>query len=150
VKDRLAQLWTTPMGVVKAARAAGNKTTVATQGGDTLLSFPLPAPAADVMVVATVRRDARLVVPSVSALEELVGSYITKVATSGAVVSDTTFAEYGDWNWDDYKADVMLPRRIVRRSGDTTVELTTKNTNTYNPYVVMPVPATLARPVGSR
>ena len=150
VKDRLAQLWTTPMGIVKAARAAGGKATVTRQGAETVLSFPLPAPAADVMVSATVRKDASLAAPSAAALKDLVGTYVTRVVTSGAVVSETTFAEYGDWNWDDYKADVMLPRRIMRRSGDTTLAITTKNTNTYNPYVVMPVPANLGTPASSR
>jgi len=30
---------------------------------------------------------------------------------------------------------------MTRRIGDTTFDLTTVNTNTYNPYVIMPVPA---------
>ncbi|MSO83044.1 MAG: hypothetical protein EXQ53_07080 [Acidobacteria bacterium] len=145
VKERLVHLWTTPMGVVKAARAAGAKATVRMQGGAMILSFPLPAPAADVTVNATVRKDASLAVPDPAALKELVGTYVTSVETTGAVVSQTTYAEYGDWNWDDYQADIMLPRRIVRKSGDTTLELTTINTNTYNPYVIMPVPETLKR-----
>lgn len=149
VRERLVQLWTTPMGVVKAARAAGAKATVRTQGGATVLSFPLPAPVNDVMVNATVRKDASLVTPDPAANPALVGTYIVRVETTGAVVSDTTYAEYGDWNWDDYQADIMLPRRIVRKQGDTTLELTTTNTNTYNPYVIMPVPASV-RPVASR
>ena len=81
-----------------------------------------------------------LVVPDESALKTLVGTYIVRVETIGAVVTDTTYAEYGDWNWDDYQADIMLPRRMARKQGDTTLELMTTNTNTYNPYVVMPVP----------
>lgn len=149
VKERLVQLWTTPMGVVKAARAAGAKATVRTQGGAMVLSFPLPAPVNDVMVNATVRKDASLVTPDPAANQALVGTYIVRVETTGAVTSDTTYAEYGDWNWDDYQADIMLPRRIVRKQGDTTLELTTTNTNTYNPYVVMPVPPSV-RPVASR
>jgi hypothetical protein len=140
VKERLVYLWTTPMGVVKAARAAGAKAAVRNAGGATILSFPLPAPADDVTVNATVQKDGRLVVPDEAALTTLVGTYIVRVETSGAVVTDTTYAEYGDWNWDDYQADIMLPRRIVRKQGDTTLELMTTNTNTYNPYVVMPVP----------
>ena len=150
LQDCLVMLWTTPMGIVKAARAAGARATVSRRGTETVLSFPLPAPVADVMVSATVRKDASLAVPNASALKDLVGTYITRVVTTGAVASDTTFAEYGDWNWDDYKADIMLPRRMVRRSGDTTIELTTKNTNTYNPYVVMPVPEHLRPPASSR
>src|SRR5262249_21396179 len=41
VKDRLLQLWTLPYGVVKAALAAGEKTTVATENGATVITFPL-------------------------------------------------------------------------------------------------------------
>ncbi len=140
VKERLVYLWTTPMGVVKAARAAGARASMTTAGGMTILSFPLPAPVDDITVNAAIRRDASLLVPDEAALKTLVGTYIVRVATTGAVVTETTYSEYGDWNWDDYQADIMLPRRMVRKQGDTTLELMTTNTNTYNPYVVMPVP----------
>jgi fructose-1,6-bisphosphatase II len=136
--------------LIDQIRAAGAKAMVRTQGGSTVLSFPLPAPVNDVMVNATVRKDASLVVLDPAALKELVGTYIVRVETTGAVTSDTTYAEYGDWNWDDYQADIMIPRRIVRKSGDTTLELTTINTNTYNPYVVMPVPANIGRQGGAQ
>ena len=140
-KERLVYLWTTPMGIVKAASLAGARATVKTAGGATVLTFPLPAPADDVTVTATLRRDASVLArPNDQALKTLIGTYVVRVETSGAVVTDTTYAEYGDWNWDDYKADIMLPRRIARKHGDTAVELMTVNTNTYNPYVVMPVP----------
>ena len=139
-KERLVYLWTTPMGVVKAARMAGAKATVKAAGNATMLSFPLPAPADDVTVNATVRRDASLLVPDEAALKTLVGTYVARVETVGPVVTDTTYAEYGDWNWDDYQADILLPRRMTRKQGDTTLDLVTTNTNTYNPYVVMPVP----------
>ena len=139
-KERLVYLWTTPMGIVKAARTAGGKATFKMNGDTTMLSFPLPAPADDVMVNVTARRDASLVIPDEAAMKTLVGTYITRVETTGGVVSDTTYAEYGDWNWADYQADIMLPRRITRKHGDTTLELMTVNTNTYNPYVIMPVP----------
>jgi hypothetical protein len=139
-KERLVQLWTTPMGIVKAARAAGARATVKPAGTTTMLTFPLPAPADDVTVNATLQHDPSLVKGHATALKNLVGTYIVRVQTSGSVVTDTTYAEYGDWNWDDYKADIMLPRRITRKQGDTTLELMTVNTNTYNPYVIMPVP----------
>jgi hypothetical protein len=139
-KERLVYLWTTPMGVVKAARMAGAKATVKAAGNATVLSFPLPAPADDVTLNATVRRDASLLVPDEAALKTLVGTYVARVETVGPVVTDTTYAEYGDWNWDDYQADILLPRRMTRKQGDTTLDLVTTNTNTYNPYVVMPVP----------
>jgi hypothetical protein len=140
VKERLVYLWTTPMGIVKAAGNAGAKATFKTTGDTTVLSFPLPAPADDVTVNVTAKRDGSLVVPDEAALKTLVGTYITRVETTGAVVTDTTYAEYGDWNWEDYQADIMLPRRVTRKHGDTTLELMTVNTNTYNPYVIMPVP----------
>lgn len=139
-KERLVHLWTTPMGIVKAARMAGAKATSRTAGGATVLSFPLPAPAEDVTVNATVRRDASLLVPDEAALKTLVGTYVVRVETAGPVVTETIYAEYGDWNWDDYQADILLPRRMTRKQGDTTLDLVTTNTNTYNPYVVMPVP----------
>lgn len=141
LKERLVYLWTTPMGVVKAARAAGSRATMKKAGNAIVLSFPLPAPADDVTVNATVRKDASLLArANANALSSLVGTYVARVETTGAVVTDTTYAEYGDWNWDDYKADIMLPRRMTRKHGDTAFELMTVNTNTYNPYVVMPVP----------
>lgn len=140
VKERLVQIWTTPMGVVKAATLAGAKATVKNAGGSMVLSFPLPAPADDVTVNATLRRDNSLLIPDPAALKNLVGTYIARVETTGGVVSDTTYAEYGDWNWDDYQADILQPRRVTRKQGDMSLELMTVNTNTYNPYVIMPVP----------
>ena len=146
LRERLVHLWTTPFGVVKAAAAAGPFATMEAQDGAVvLLSFPLPDPVSDVTVNATVRKDASLVVPHPEALMDLVGTYLVRVETEGAVVSDTTYAEYGDQNWDDYRADIMLPKRIVRTQGDTTLTLTTINTNTYNPYVVMPVPENIGQ-----
>jgi hypothetical protein len=140
-RERLVYLWTTPMGVVKAARAATAKATMKNAAGTTILTFPLPAPVDDVTAQVTLRRDSSLLArANANALSNLVGTYIVRVETTGAVVTDTAYAEYGDWNWDDYKADVMLPRRTTRKQGDTTLELMTVNTNTYNPYVVMPVP----------
>lgn len=141
LRERLVYLWTTPMGVVKAARAAGPKATVKAAGGAIILSFPLPAPVGDVMAHVTVRKDAGLLArPNPAALATLVGTYISRVDTTGGVVTETTYADYGDWNWDDYKADIMQPRRTTRKQGDMAFELMTVNTNTYNPYVVMPVP----------
>ena len=47
-----------------------------------------------------------------------------------------------DWNGADYLSDVLFPKRIVQKRGTATImDLTVTKTNTYNPYVVMPVPA---------
>ena len=142
-KQRAVLLWTTPMGVVKAAKMAGTRATMKAAGANAwTLTFPLPAPAEDVTAVATVRQDASLLGrANPAALKILTGTYIAQVETTGAVVSQSTYSEYGDWNYEDYLADIFQPRRITRRIGDTTFDLTTVNTNTYNPYVIMPVPA---------
>ncbi len=142
VRERLVQLWTTPMGIYKAATAAGDQATVETNGAETILTFPLPAPVSDVTVRATLSTDsAHMVEPHELEFPGIVGTYILRAETLGGVVSDTTYAEYGEWNWDDYRSDVMLPRRIVQRRADGTVlDLTIRETNTYNPYVVMPIP----------
>jgi hypothetical protein len=150
--ERLVRLWTTPMGVAKAARAAGAAARIfMREPGTTELVFALPPPVADVTATATLRTDASLLVaPHPMALAGLVGTYLVKVVTTGAVVSETTYAEYGDWNWSDYRADIFQPRKMVRKTGGATLEITTTHTNTYNPYVVMPVPERLTIPAGPR
>ena len=142
VRERRVQLWTTPMGIYKAGTAAGDQATVETNGAETILTFPLPAPVSDVTVRATLSTDSvHMVEPHELEFPGIVGTYILRAETLGGVVSDTTYAEYGEWNWDDYRSDVMLPRRMVHRRADGTVlDLTISNTNTYNPYVVMPIP----------
>ena len=37
---------------------------------------------------------------------------------------------------------MQFPKRITQKRGDATVaDLTVEKTNTYNPYIIMPVPA---------
>jgi hypothetical protein len=142
LRERLVMLWTTPFGAVKAARLAGANLKVTDQGGGrTVLTFPLPAPVNDVTATVTVSTDKSLFPnPPANQGKGLVGTYIERVSTTGGVVSESSYSEYGDWNWDDYKSDAFTPKRASRKFGETTLELTTTNTNTYNPYVVMPVP----------
>jgi hypothetical protein len=59
----------------------------------------------------------------------------------GTVVTETTYSDYAELNEPDYRSEVMFPRRIVQKRGGVTLfDLTIERTNTYNPYVVMPVP----------
>jgi hypothetical protein len=53
-----------------------------------------------------------------------VSTYVVRVECGG-VVADTTSGEYGDWNWEDYHADILLRRphdsktwRYSARAGD--------------------------------
>ena len=55
------------------------------------------------------------------------------------------YSDYQDWNPDDYKSDVLLPGRIIQSvDGIVTLDLTLHESNTYNPYVIMPVPENIA------
>jgi hypothetical protein len=129
--ERQLVLWTLPAGVVKAATAAGAKATVGVEGGKTVLSFPV----VDVPG-ATVR-----------AFYNPESYLLNRVETRlGNVLTDITYTEHGDWNGEDYLSDVQFPKRIVQKRGTTTVaDLTIEKTNTYNPYVIMPVPPALKR-----
>lgn len=121
--ERLLWLWTPPPGLIKAAHAAGAKASVAVDGGKPVLSFPIGS----AVVRATLGA----------------GNFFERVEMrTGGTVTVTTFAEFGELNDADYKADVFWPRRIVQtRGGATVLDLTLTRTNTYNPYVIVPVPA---------
>jgi hypothetical protein len=61
-------------------------------------------------------------------------------------VMTTTYSEYGDLNEKDYKADVFFPARIVQTvDGQTVLDLTIQKTNTYNPYIIVPVPESVEK-----
>jgi hypothetical protein len=61
----------------------------------------------------------------------------------------STYSEYGDLNDADYQADIFTPKRIVRTvDGETVLDLTIQRTNTYNPYVLMPVPESVRKAAG--
>ena len=77
-------------------------------------------------------------------------NHVDRVVTRlGEVVTETTYADYGDWNDKAYKADILFPRRLIqKRAGITLLDLTVTKTNTYNPYVIMPVPDTIQKSAG--
>jgi hypothetical protein len=122
LQERQIQLVLTPIGMAKAAKAAGDAAKVATANGVTTLTFPADGAA----ITATLNK------------------YMEPVkaeARYGTSVLNVTYDEYGDWN-DDAKADVYLPKHIVQtQNGMTVLDLTITHTNTYNPYVIMPIPA---------
>ena len=124
LQERQVQLILTPIGMAKAAKAAGDAAKVAVAGGVTTLTFP----SAGATITATLNK------------------YMEPVkaeARYGTTVLNVTYDQYGDWN-DDAKADVYLPKHIVQtQNGMTVLDLTVTNTNTYNPYVIMPIPASV-------
>jgi hypothetical protein len=128
--ERALFLWTLPAGAIKAANEAGAATKVGVENGKTVVNFPIAALNATMKV--TLNKD----------------NHIEQVESRmGNVTTLTTYEEYGDWNGADYLSDVMFPRHIVQKRGTATViDLTVTKTNTYNPYVIMPVPENVKAP----
>jgi len=124
LNERLLDLWMTPIGFVKAAEAS-DKTRVALEG--TVITVTTEAAGAT----------AKATLNSLYEPERI-------EARAGATLVEYLYTEYGDWN-DNAKADVFLPKHIVhKRDGVVVLDLTVEHTNTYNPYVIMPVPANVS------
>ena len=140
--ERLLQIWTLPQGVIKAARLAGARATLTTEGGKPVITFPLPAPLQGGTMKATLDPENFLFHTMPTGVRRHFSHRIERVETRlNNVVTVTTYSDYGDWNAKDYKSDALLPRRIVQqRNGAPAMDLTLTMSQTYNPYVVMPVP----------
>jgi hypothetical protein len=122
--ERALMLWTLPAGAIKAANDAGAAARVATENGKTVVTYP----------IASLKADFTLTLDKDNHIEQI-------ESRMGGATTVTTYAEYGDWNGADYLSDVMFPKHIIQKRGNTTItDLTITKTNTYNPYVVMPVP----------
>jgi hypothetical protein len=128
-QDRLLQLWTLPYGVVKAAYFAGDKTTVSTEGGATMLTIPLSGPLAGVTVKATL--DAKNLVSKVETRSD--------TPARPNLVTETTYSDYADRA--EVLTDIKTPGHIVRKQGGRTVlDIQVKTWETNDPYLVFPVP----------
>jgi hypothetical protein len=140
--ERLLHIWTLPQGVVKAARLAGAKAMLTMEGGKPVVTFPLPAPLQAATVKATFDPENFLFHTMPTGVRRYFSHRIERVETRfNDVVTVTSYSDYGDWNAKDYKSDALLPRRIIQeRNGATVADLTLTMSQTYNPYVVMPVP----------
>jgi hypothetical protein len=141
-QERLLQAWMLPQGVIKAARLAGAKAAFAMENGKPVVTFPLPPPLQAGTVKATLDPEHFLFHTMPTGVRRYFSHRIERVeARLGNVTTITTFADYRDWNADDYKSDALLPGRIVQeRNGMRVLDLTLTRSQTYNPYVVMPVP----------
>jgi hypothetical protein len=128
-KSRLLQLWILPYGVVKAAIAAGDKATISTAQGSTVITFPLSGALAGVTVTATL--DAK--------------NFITRVVTKpdNAAATDLVYeAEYSDYaDHGEILTDVKSPGHIVEKlAGKPLLDVKTTKVDADNPYLVFPVP----------
>jgi hypothetical protein len=145
VRERLLQLWLLPQSLIKAAAAAGPLTNASEEGGKPTLTFPLPAPLDDTIVHVTLDPAVFLHHTMPTGAQRGFSHRIELVETQfdGASI-EVHYSDYADWNADDYKSDVLLPGHIRQiRDGTTTLDLTVDSSNTYNPYVIMPVPESL-------
>ena len=146
-RDRLLQIWTLPQGVIKAARLAGGKAALTNEGGKPVITTPLPPPLQDATIKATLDPENFLFHTMPTGTRRYFSHRIERVDTRwSTALTVTRYSEYGDWNADDYKSDALLPRRIVsERNGATVMDLTLTMSQTYNPYVIMPVPEGMRR-----
>jgi hypothetical protein len=128
-QERLLQLWTLPYGVVKGALFAGDKTTVSTEGGATVITFPLSGQLAGVTVKATL--DAKNLVTKVETRPDN--------AARAALATETEYSDYADRA--EVLTDIKTPGHLVRKQGGRTVlDIQIKNWETNDPYLVFPVP----------
>jgi hypothetical protein len=142
LRERLLHVWLLPQGLVKAATAAGSRTVASLEAGNPVLTFPLPAPLDDTSVKVTLDPEVFLYHTMPNGVRRGFSHRIAQVETELDGTSiEVAYSDYRDWNAEDYKADVLLPGRMVwARNGETVLDLTLSESNTYNPYVIMPVP----------
>lgn len=151
-RQRLFRAWTLPQGLVKAATAAGDAVTLTSAGENPVLSFPLPAPLDDTMVAVTFDPSPFLshTMPN-GTVRDFTHRIETVRAELDGVAIEIRYADYRDWNEPDYQSDVLLPgRTTITYDGGTVLDLTLTGSNTYNPYVVMPIPAEITAAAAGR
>src|SRR5687768_17471140 len=152
VEERLIRIWANPQGAAKAALAGtmntwtlgANPSSVIADGamkvGNTTLSFdatgkpvftfPIPGIAG---ATGTATLDAKYLVEKV-------------VVTHGANTTEFTYSNYQDWNNPLHKIEVFYAGRLTeRKNGAVIRDLTTRETETGNVYVVAPVPPSVQK-----
>jgi hypothetical protein len=138
VADRLLHIWMTPAGAVKMAVAAGDQAQVSMEGGAVVVTFPL--------FNGEVTRSTNLTAGPLEGtqmkvtLDDAYRPAKVEVEHRGLQLVNT-YSGYADLNESDYRADIFLPANVMQTiGGQTVLDLTIERTNTYNPYVIMPVP----------
>lgn len=144
--DRELELWTLiPESVMKAAIAAGARTTLAQENGSPVLTFQMPDPLQNATMKVWISPKIFRVDTNPAGEKRQYSHLIERSQlTTGGHVIETRYSEYGDWNEKDLNSMILLPRRTVQtRDGEPLVDLTISKTDTFNPYVIMPIPAVL-------
>jgi hypothetical protein len=142
--ERLIRIWSGPQGAAKAAAAAGASLKVTTENGKTVATYPIPG-VAGAVARATLTSGANDDVPCSSYCAERVE------VRQGNVVTEFLYSNYADYNEPLNKIDAWYPGHIVeKRDGVTILDLTIGETETGNPYVVMPIPPSVRKTAAMR
>ena len=129
LNDRLLQLWMTPFGVLHMAVKAGSAAKVTTEGGATVITFPLSGALQGITMKVTLNAKNQ---------PERVETR-TNDPVLGDMVTETTYSDYKDLS--EITTDVPFPSHIVEKQGGFPVlDVTVTKADTNNPYVVFPVP----------
>src|SRR5260370_13207800 len=129
-KARLLQLWIFPYGVIKAAIAAGDKTKVSMENGDTVITLPLSGSLAGVTATATL--DSKFLVTRVETRDESAAP-----SNLGTEVEYSDYADHGE-----VLTDIKSPGHIVEKQpGNPVLDLRVKMVDANDPYLVFPVPS---------
>jgi hypothetical protein len=152
VQERLIRIWANPQGAAKSALAgtmtewrlganpgtvipdgvmkAGNTTLSFDAAGKPVFTFPIPGVAG---ATGTATLDAKYLVEKV-------------VVTQGTNTTEFTYSNYQDWNNPLHKIEVFYAGRLTeRKNGAVVRDLTTRETETGNVYVVAPVPPSVQK-----
>jgi hypothetical protein len=151
VQERLIRIWANPQGAAKSALAgtmttwtlganpgtvipdgvmkAGN-TSVSWDTGKAIVTFPIPGVAG---ATGTATLDAKYMTEKV-------------VVTLGATTTEFTYSNYQDWNNPLNRIEVFYAGRLIeRKNGMVVRDVTRRETETGNVYVVAPVPPSVQK-----
>ena len=134
LSERLIRLWSSPQGAVKAAVAGGAQTSVAVVAGKKVVTYPIPG-------VPTATAKATLTNGSPTGLCTSDCAERVEVRQGTTDVTEFLYTNYADYNPAENKLDAFYAGHMIEKHNGATVrDLTVKETQTANEYVVIPVP----------
>jgi hypothetical protein len=142
--ERLIRVWSGPQGAAKAAAAAGANLKITMENGKTVATYSIPG-VMGATAKATLTNGTNDDIPCSSYCAERVE------VRQGNVVTEFLYSNYADLNEPLNKIDAWYPAHVIeKRDGVTILDLTIAETETGNPYVVMPVPPSVRRAAASK
>ena len=134
--ERLIRLWSSPQGSVKAAVKGGAMTTAAVAAGKTTVTYPIPG-VTGAVATATLTSGAPNGLCTSFCAERI-------EVRQGTNVTEFAYSNYADYNPAENKLDAFYAGRMIeKKNGATVRDITVRETQTANVYVVIPVPASV-------